>query len=94
MAKKQKMLTLYEFLGYGAGELGKEVYQAAKSIGIPLERKKIESKGFTGEVMCYPENFLKEYFEMKQKQAMKKLADEQEDTTFDSEEFDPNDLPF
>jgi len=61
------MLSLYDYLGYAAGEkLGKEVWDAAANANIKTEVREISNPKYSGKVMLYPENFLKEYFESKQ----------------------------
>jgi len=62
------MMSLYDYLGYAAGgQLGREVYNAASQLKVPVETRHVTNKRYTGEVMLYPESFLKEYFEVKQK---------------------------
>ena len=61
------MLSLYDYLGYPAGnELGKEVAAAASKSNVKFETREVSNPKYTGKVMLYPENFLKEYFESKQ----------------------------
>ena len=61
------MLSLYDYLGYPAGsELGKEVAAAASKSNEKFEVREVSNPKYTGKVMLYPENFLKEYFESKQ----------------------------
>lgn len=61
------MLSLYDYLGYAAGEkLGKEVAEAAIKSQVKIETREISNPKYTGKVMLYPENFLKEYFQSKQ----------------------------
>ena len=62
-----KMMSLFDYLGRPAGgELGKQVYDAAYNLKVPVETRYVKTKTYTGDVMLYPEAFLKEYFEMKQ----------------------------
>ena len=62
-----KMMSLFDYLGRPAGgELGKQVYNAAYQLKVPVETRYVSNRKYTGEVMLYPEGFLKEYFEMKQ----------------------------
>jgi hypothetical protein len=62
-----KMMSLFDYLGRPAGgELGKQVYNAAYQLKVPVETRHVSNRKYTGEVMLYPEAFLKEYFEMKQ----------------------------
>lgn len=61
------MLSLYDYLGYAAGEkLGKEVAEAAIKSQVKIETREISNPKYTGKVMLYPESFLKEYFASKQ----------------------------
>ena len=58
-----KMMSLYEFLGKAAGnELGKKVYLASLEGGWRHDTRKVSNPKYTGHVMLYPEQFLKEYF--------------------------------
>ena len=62
-----KMMSLYEFLGKAAGtELGKEVYVASLEGGWKHDIRKVSNPKYTGNVMLYPEPFLKKYFETKE----------------------------
>ena len=62
------MMSLFDYLGRPAGgELGKQVYDTAYHLKIPVETRHVQTKTYTGEVMLYPEAFLKEYFESKQR---------------------------
>jgi hypothetical protein len=57
------MKSLFDYLGRAAGpELGKQVYQAAQKLGIPVETRYIATHTYTGNVMLYPEEFLNLYF--------------------------------
>jgi hypothetical protein len=61
------MLSLYDYLGYAAGEkLGKEVWDAAVNADIKTEVREISNPKYTGKVMLYPEDFLTEFFKSKQ----------------------------
>ena len=76
------ILSLYEYLGYAAGEkLGKEVAEAAAKTQVKFEMREISNPKYTGKVMLYPEGFLKEYFQAKQDDVI---------STWD----DDDDLPF
>ena len=62
-----KMMSLFDYLGHPAGgELGKQVYDAAYHLKVPVQTRHVQTKTYTGEVMLYPEGFLKEYFNSKQ----------------------------
>ncbi len=61
------MLSLYDYLGYAAGgELGKEVAEAAAKANVGYKLREVSNPKYTGKVMLYPENFLKEFFQAKQ----------------------------
>jgi hypothetical protein len=61
-----KMMSLYDYLGRPAGsDLGKQVYLAAVYRNITVELREISNPKYTGNVMLYPESFLKEYFKPK-----------------------------
>lgn len=63
-----KMMSLFDYLGRPAGgELGKQVYDTAYHLKIPVETRHVQTKTYSGDVMLYPEAFLKEYFESKQR---------------------------
>jgi len=54
----EKMLSLYDYLGRAAGSiLGKQVATCAKH-----ETRFVENLKYTGDIMLYPETFLKFYF--------------------------------
>jgi hypothetical protein len=77
-----KMLSLYDYLGYAAGEkLGKEVSEAATKTQVKFEMREISNPKYTGKVMLYPEEFLKEYFEAVQSKNLASL-------------YEDDDLPF
>ena len=64
---EDKMMSLYDYLGYAAGaETGKQVYAAASAMKVPVDTRHVSNARYTGEVMLYPEGFLKEYFDNKQ----------------------------
>ena len=76
-------LSLYDYLGYPAGnELGKEVAAAASKSNVKFETREVSNPKYTGKVMLYPENFLKEYFESKQAKLVLSSADEDDDLPF------------
>ena len=56
-------MSLFDFLGKPAGgELGLKVCGEAMRQKIKIEQRKVSTKNYTGMVMTYPEEFLKEYF--------------------------------
>ena len=60
---KNKMISLYDFLGRPAGgELGKQVAEAALKAKVGFQTKEISNPKYTGKIMMYPESFLNEYF--------------------------------
>ena len=59
-----EMISLYDYLGKAGGmELGAKVTASATSMGIQLDTRYVEQGGYKGNVMLYPENFLKLYFQ-------------------------------
>ena len=59
-------VSLYEYLGQAAGpELGKDAYKEALSRKEPVGVREISNKTYTGKVMLYRKEFLKEYFDAK-----------------------------
>ena len=62
--QKLEYKSLYEYLGKAAGkELGQQVFSFAKLHKIKPTSKQINQGGYNGVVMCYPVDFLEEYFE-------------------------------
>jgi len=62
-------MSLYDYLGKPAGsDLGKQVYLSAVRKNITVELREISNPKYTGNVMLYPESFLKEYFKPKSKE--------------------------
>ena len=60
---KNKMLSLYDYLGRAAGaDLGKEVATQAAKEKIKFKTKTIKNPYYEGEVMMYPQIFLEKYF--------------------------------
>jgi hypothetical protein len=59
---EEQFLSLFEFLGRPAGLEGKQVYEAAKKIGIKCKHRSVANSKFTGNVMTYPKTFLEGYF--------------------------------
>lgn len=59
----EKMLSLYDYLGRAAGPaLGKQVAECAKSKRVKPETRLVANPKYVGEVLLYPRNFLKWYF--------------------------------
>ena len=66
--EEKGLISLYDYLGYAAGsELGKEVAKAATIAKEKIGRRAVSNTRYKGEVMLYRREFLKEYFQMKQK---------------------------
>jgi|TARA_R110000796_G_scaffold241387_1_gene362964 hypothetical protein len=58
--------SLYDYLGQKAGpELGKDVYKTALREKEPVSIREISNKSYTGKVMLYRKEFLKDYFDAK-----------------------------
>ncbi len=56
-------VSLYEFLGKPAGnDLGKQIYNHAKKIGVKVATKEVSTPKYSGKVMIYPVGFLTDYF--------------------------------
>lgn len=63
MNTQDNYLSLFEFLGKPAGgELGKQVFEAAKKAKIRLNTRQVANPKYTGSVMTYPQPFLEQYF--------------------------------
>jgi hypothetical protein len=57
------MLSLYDYLGRAAGSvLGKQVAECASKKKVKHETRFVSNPKYTGEIMLYPETFLKKYF--------------------------------
>ena len=66
--EKVGLISLYDYLGYAAGgQLGKEVAAAAMKCKETIAKKAINTRTYTGDVLLYRREFLKEYFTAKQK---------------------------
>ena len=58
--------SLYDYLGQAAGvALGKEGYDAAKKAKEPVDVREVQTRYYSGKVMLYRREFLKEYFDGK-----------------------------
>ena len=59
--------SLYEYLGHAAGPtLGEEVNQVAIKLKQKFVKQYVENSVYQGEVFCYTQEFLDEYFQSKQ----------------------------
>lgn len=73
------MLSLYDYLGHAAGgELGKEVASAAAKSNVEFSTREVNNPKYSGKVMLYPENFLKEFFAAKQSYALSSTSEDDE----------------
>jgi hypothetical protein len=64
---ENKMLSLYDYLGYAAGkELGEQVAKYAKIRKAKCDTRYVSNPKYTGDVMLYTKEFLDEYFQAKQ----------------------------
>ena len=60
------MLSLYDYLGYAAGnELGKQVAQYGKIRKTAFGRRQVNNRKYKGEVLLYTREFLDEFFTVK-----------------------------
>ena len=58
-----EMISLYDYLGRGAGpDLGKQVATAAAKAGVKSEIREVSNIKYTGPIMLYPKSFLELYF--------------------------------
>jgi hypothetical protein len=64
---ENKMLSLFDYLGYPAGnELGEQVAKYAKLRKVKTSTRYVSNPKYTGNVMMYTKEFLDEYFQAKQ----------------------------
>ena len=64
---ENKMLSLFDYLGYPAGkELGAQVAAYAKIRKAKCDTRYVSNPKYTGDVMLYTKEFLDEYFQAKQ----------------------------
>jgi len=62
----EKLLSLFDYLGYPAGnQLGEQVAAYAKIRKTKCSTRHVTTKTYTGPVMLYTKEFLDEYFEAK-----------------------------
>jgi hypothetical protein len=75
----EKMLSLYDYLGRAAGStLGKQVAEYAAERKIKYEIRSVTNPKYAGNIMLYPETFLKEYFN---KPSLERKVSELQDNT-------------
>jgi len=62
----EKLLSLFDYLGYPAGnQLGEQVAAYAKIRKTKCSTRHVSNPSYTGSVMLYTKAFLDEYFEAK-----------------------------
>ena len=72
--EKSTKVSLFEYLGTPAGkELGHKVWETAKRLGIPVEKRKVSNPKYTGNVNIYPEMFLDIYFFMSEEYVLESV---------------------
>ena len=65
--KEEPTVSLFDYLGYAAGaRLGKQVAEAAVRCNEKIAKKAISTRTYTGDVLMYRPQFLKEFFNSKQ----------------------------
>jgi hypothetical protein len=65
--KEEPTVSLFDYLGYAAGpRLGKQVAEAAVRCNEKIAKKAISTRTYTGDVLLYRPQFLKEFFNSKQ----------------------------
>jgi hypothetical protein len=65
--KKVEMMSLYDYLGYPAGEkLGEQVAAYAALRKAKFDTRYVKTKTYCGPVMLYTKEFLDEYFKVKE----------------------------
>ena len=61
--KNMEMISLFDYLGHAAGmQLGEQVAKVATASGVPMDTRHVSNTKYTGNVLLYPEEFLKLYF--------------------------------
>ena len=62
---EKEMLSLYDYLGYAAGDrLGKDVAKKAEEQKVTYAVKYVENPKYKGDIMMYPKSFLDSYFKL------------------------------
>lgn len=65
--KEEPTVSLFDYLGYAAGaRLGKQVAEAAVRCNEKIAKKAISTRTYTGDILMYRPQFLKEFFNSKQ----------------------------
>ena len=63
MNTQDNYVSLFDYLGKASGgELGKQVFQAAKKARIRMQTREVSNPKYTGKIMLYPKTFLDQYF--------------------------------
>jgi hypothetical protein len=63
MQTEEQFISLFDHLNKAAGpELGKQVAEYAKIRNVPFRVRYVQNKNYTGNVMLYQPEFLKEFF--------------------------------
>ena len=66
MQTEEQFISLFDHLNKAAGpELGKQVAEYAKIRNVPFRVRHVQNKNYTGNVMLYQPEFLKEFFQTK-----------------------------
>ena len=61
--KQEPTVSLFDFLGKAAGaKLGKQVYEEAKKLNVPVDSRSVVNPKYNGKVLIYPVEFLKDFF--------------------------------
>lgn len=65
--EEKPMQSMYEFLGRKAGgmEVGKKLYEFAKSKNSKVKTRDVKTPSYEGKVMLYESDILKEFFKIK-----------------------------
>jgi hypothetical protein len=57
------MMSLYDYLGKAAGpDLGKAVAKTATIEKVPITKREVTTRNYSGEILMYPKSFLDKYF--------------------------------
>lgn len=73
---EEKFLSLYDYLKRAAGsELGKQVATRAAELNVGFKTRHVSNAKYTGEIMLYPESFLKWYFKTPDADEMRKNSE-------------------
>ena len=57
------MMSLYDYLGKAAGsDLGTAVAKTATIEKVPITKREVTTRNYSGEILMYPKSFLDKYF--------------------------------